>query len=34
MKLKLDENVGHTPKQFLIECGHDADRVYDEDLTT
>ena len=34
MKAKLDENTGRAQKRFLIECGHDAERGYDEDLTT
>jgi predicted nuclease of predicted toxin-antitoxin system len=33
MKVKLDENLGRTPQRLLGQQGHDAENVYDEDLS-
>lgn len=33
MKIKLDENLGHTHRHFLQQLGYEVDRVYDEGLS-
>lgn len=33
MKVKLDENIGRTPQRLIEGRGHDADNVYDEELS-
>ena len=33
MKAKLDENLGRTPQRLLKRRGHDAENVYDEEMS-
>ena len=33
MKAKLDENLGRTPQRLLERHGHDAENVYDEEMS-
>ena len=33
MNVKLDENLGRTPQRLLERRGHDAENVYDEEMS-